>query len=176
MEKTTVQIEHLERLREEARDEIKRRIEQRDKYSIQLTIALGAIVGVAFSELRFERVLIVAPLISIYFTVLILYSYRIHGILALYLRSTIEPELAQLCDTELEWEWEHFYQKNAVPGIRRRFLLVALWVVCITSLGYLWATECGVSEFTVVLFVATLICAVAVVVITIWDLSAERRK
>jgi len=176
MDKRAAQIEHLERLREEARDEIKRRIEQRDKYSIQLTIALGAVVGVAFSDLRFERVLIVPPLISIYFTVLILYSYRIHAILALYLSSTIEPQLARLCDTKLDWEWENFYTAHAVPGIRRGFFLLALWVVSIASLAYLWTTQCGDSQFMVVLSVAALIYAVALLVITIWDLCLWRRK
>jgi hypothetical protein len=53
-------IKHLEALREDARDEIKRRIEQRDKYSIQLTIALAAIVAVSFSYPHFGKVLIVA--------------------------------------------------------------------------------------------------------------------
>jgi hypothetical protein len=51
---------HLEKLRDDARDEIKRRIEQRDKCSIQLTIALGAIVAVAFSK-NLDKALLAAP-------------------------------------------------------------------------------------------------------------------
>jgi len=89
---------HLEKLRDDVRDEIKKRIEQRDKYSIQLTIALGAIVAFTFrsGSSGSSQALIAAPLVSIYFTVLILYSYRIHKILARYLREEIEPRLAEL--------------------------------------------------------------------------------
>jgi hypothetical protein len=68
----SVQLSHLEALRTDVRDEIKKRIEQRDKYSIQMTIALGAIVGVAFSKPELQKVLTAAPLISVYFTALIL--------------------------------------------------------------------------------------------------------
>jgi len=134
--------QHLEVLRQDARDEVKRRIEQRDKYSIQLTIALGIIVAVAFGSTRFDKVLIAAPLVSIYFTVLILYSYRIHGILARYLREQIEPELARICGTSPKMEWETFYSSlPAKPGIRRMFFLMALWVVYFLTITYLLTTE-----------------------------------
>jgi hypothetical protein len=66
---------HLEALRSDVRDEIKRRIEQRDRYSIQLTLAMGAIVAFAFSKDGFRMALVAAPLVSIYFTVLVLYSH-----------------------------------------------------------------------------------------------------
>jgi hypothetical protein len=159
-------IKHLEALREDARDEIKRRIEQRDKYSIQLTIALAAIVAVSFSYPYLGKVLIVAPLVTIYFTVLILYSYRIHTVLASYLRTKIEPELARLCGTPPELEWESFYIVHQVPGIRRTFFILMLWIVCATSLLYLWMTEGGEAEFRIVLWVATIIYALEVIWIT----------
>jgi len=132
------QVAHLEILRADARDEIKRRIEQRDKYSIQLTVALSVIVGAAFSEKGLQRVLIAAPLVSVYFSVLILYSYRVHAVLAKYLREVVEPELAQICGTERRWEWEHYYSVEYRPGIRRRFFLTALWVVSTVSMAYLF--------------------------------------
>jgi len=140
---------HFETLRQDVRDEVKRRIEQRDKYSIQLSLALAALLAVSFSTTGFRAVLIAAPLVSIYFTVLILYSYRIHHVLAKYLREEIEPELARLYGTPLKKEWETYYywedydkkKKREVPGIRRRFFLIALWVVCALSLLYLWLAE-----------------------------------
>lgn len=126
--------DHLEKIRDDIRDEIKRRIDQRDKYSIQLTVVLSAIVGVSFSKPGFEKILLAAPLASIYFTVLILYSYRIHAVLAGYLREKIEPALAALAGTDPSIEWERYYLDHAVPGIRRGFFLTALWVVTIVSL------------------------------------------
>jgi len=160
-------IAHLETIRQDIRDETKRRIEQRDKYSIQLTIALGAIVAVSFSKSGLGKVLIAAPLVSIYFTVLILYSYRIHRLLALYLREKLEPELARLCGTSPDIEWETYYTAHEVPGIRRGFFLGALWVICIVSLAYLWMAERGQAEFKMVLIFTTIIYILAALVITI---------
>lgn len=132
---------HYETLRQDVRDEVKRRIEQRDKYSIQLSLALAALLAVSFSSTSLRAVLIAAPLVSIYFTVLILYSYRIHHVMAKYLHNEIEPELARLCGTPVNKEWEKYYYTQEVPGIRRQFFLVALWVVSVLSLGYLWLAE-----------------------------------
>ncbi len=144
---------HFETLRQDVRDEMKRRIEQRDKYSIQLTIALGALVAVSLST-GFGKALVAAPLISVYFTVLILYSYQIHYVLAKYLREEIEPGLAYLYGTPLEKEWETYYyydykknKKREVPGIRRSFFLVALWVIWFLTLLYLWVTDGKQGEF-----------------------------
>jgi hypothetical protein len=134
-------IAHLETLRADARDEIKKRIDQRDKYSIQMTIALSVVIGAAFSEQGLQRALIVAPLVAIYFSVLILYSYRVHGVLAKYLRDVLEPELARLCGTKLEFEWENFYLTQYVPGIRRKFFVTALWMVSALSMAYLGLYE-----------------------------------
>ena len=144
-------IAHLEALRQDVRDEVKRRIEQRDHYSIQMTIALGAIVAVSFSPKGFGRALIAAPLVSIYFTVLILYSYRIHRLIATYLRETVEPELARLCGTSPDLECETYCRRHSLPGIRRPFFLIALWVLCAGSLAYLWLAERGGHEFTIAL-------------------------
>lgn len=161
-------IAHLEVIRQDIRDEIKRRIEQRDKFSIQLTFSLGAIVAVSFSTTGFGKVLIAAPLVSIYFTMLIIYSYRLHDLLAAYLREEIEPKLARLCGTSLEIEWETYYKdkKHEKPGMRRAFFLFALWVVCIGSLVYLWLAERDQPGFKVVLIVVTVIYIVVPIVIT----------
>lgn len=134
-------LAHFEKIRQDLRDEVKRRIEQRDKYSVQLTIALGALIAVSFSTAGLRAVLIAAPVVSSYFTVLILYSYRVHHVLAKYLREEIEPELACLCRTPVNKEWENYYNTQEIPGIRRQFFLATLWVVSALSLGYLWLAQ-----------------------------------
>jgi hypothetical protein len=101
---------HLEALREDVRDEIKRRIQQRDQYSMQLTVALGAIAVGAFSANGTTRLFVIAPLVSLYFTALILYSYGIHDMLANYLRRELEPEFKNLCNLPTDAEWESWYQ------------------------------------------------------------------
>ena len=139
-------IAHLEAIRQDVRDEVKRRIEQRDKYSVQLTVSLGAIVAVAFAATGFEKVLIAAPLISIYFTVLILYSYSVHDVLALYLREKLEPELARRCGTPPDLEWERYYRGQAILGIRRTFFLIALWAVSVLTMAYLFLREVWMAD------------------------------
>jgi hypothetical protein len=158
-------IAHLEKVREDIRDEIKKRIEQRDKYSIQLTIALSAIIALAFSKPDYSGVLIVAPLVSIYFTILIMYSYKIHRAAARYLREKIEPELAFLCGTEVSMEWETYYKKNNVPGIRHWFFLLMMIVITAISLTYLWSVgklDCSI------LIVATVVYVIFMIWIFIW--------
>lgn len=149
-------VAHLEGLRADVRDEIKRRIEQRDKYSIQLTVALAAILAVAFSKPELSRVLVAAPLVSIYFTVLILYSYRIHRVLTRYLRDVLEPELAETVGTSVELETETYYSHHAVAGIRRSFFIVALWVTTTSSLVFLMLSEASGSFGYVLVVLATL--------------------
>jgi hypothetical protein len=145
---------HIEALRSDVREEIRKRIEQRDRYSMQMIVALGAIIAIAFSRPEMNRVLIVAPLVTIYFTILILYSYHLHRLLAKYLREEIEPRLSKLCGTPLEIEWEAYYRKHAVPGIRQSFFLWVTWIVCVFVSSYLIVSE---WENATVIFRITLI-------------------
>lgn len=131
-----IKIGHLETIRNDIRDEIKRRIEQRDRYSIQMLVALGAIMGFSFTTAN-NIIICVAPLVAIYYSVLILYSYRIHIVAAKYLREKLEPELAEVCGVSKNLEWENFYNCNQVPGIRRMFFNVIPWIVLIGSYSYL---------------------------------------
>jgi hypothetical protein len=82
--------------------------------------------------------------------VLILYSYRIHAVLTTFLRENLEPELASVIGSAVDFELETYYSKHAVAGIRKTFFLSALWVVTLTSLAYLYASETSRS-FTYVL-------------------------
>lgn len=161
---------HLETLRSDIRDEVKRRIDQRDRYSIQLTLSLGAIVAFSFSKDGFRRALIAAPLVSTYFTVLILYSYRIHKLLAKYLREVIEPQLAHASGTKPGDEWERWYATQQSPGIRRWFFLLTLWVVAVLTMGYLFVAERGDPAFAKVVSVsaAAYLAAASLITKSFW--------
>lgn len=130
-------IYHLDALREDARDEIKRRIEQRDRYSIQLVIALSAIFAVSLYRAEFFSVLTIVPLVSWYFTSLILYSYDIHYILAEYLRDEIEPLLSELCNIPKNIEWQNYYEGKKISGIRREFFIMMFHTMCVLSFIFL---------------------------------------
>ena len=168
-------IAHFETLRQDVRDEIKRRIEQRDKYSIQMTMALGALVAVSFSMTGLRMVLIAVPLVSLYFTVLILYSYRIHRLLAQYLRDEVEPELARGYGIDRDKEWENYYKKHEVPGIRRWFFLLTLWAVTLMSLVYLWLQENVRMELGAALTVVSIVYMVLVIATSLWDFDIPNK-
>lgn len=161
-------LERLGSLWNEARCEIRQRIEQRDKYSIQLTVALAALVAVAFSKPELRRVLLAAPLASLYFTVLILYSYRVHDALARYARDVLEPRIAAAVGNDVKTEWENFYATLHVPGIRRVFFVWALWVVLSLSMIYLFLTEGSDPAFCRVLIVTTAVYGSAALALTLY--------
>lgn len=172
-------IAHLETIKNDIRDEIKRRIEQRDKYAAQLLVALGAILVLAISPLPIDLdkdgsapipgrsgiAILGAPLVSLYYIALVLYSYRIHRICAKYLREEIEPELAELCGVSPGKEWETYYSQKAreVPGIREKFFIVVLMIVCFFPVLYLWLNQIEHGLFWISLVIATaLYVAIAV--------------
>jgi len=167
IEEKKLKISHLENICHDIRDEIKKRIKQRDNYSIQQIISLGVIAGVAFSKSEFIYVLLIAPPISIYFTMLIIYSYRLHDILTEYLREKIEKPLALLCDTPVENEFEIHYKKLTRPGIRRDFFVCLMWVVVISPLAYLWAVQNDEGRFNMALYMSTAVFGGAGIFLTI---------
>lgn len=157
---------HLEALRTDARDEIKRRIEQRDKYSIQLTLAVGAIVAFGFSKDGFRMALVAVPMVSIYFTVLVLYSYRIHRVLATYLKDKLEPLIAAAAGTDKDVEWETWYKTQAAPGIRRVFFIATLWITTVLTMSYLIGAQWSNPSDKVVLSILAPCYVVADICIT----------
>jgi hypothetical protein len=175
-ESATILLTHLHKIREDIRSEIRTRIQQRDGYSIQLIVVLGAVFAAAFAQRGLDKVLIVAPLASIYFTMLILYSYRLHDVLARYLRTEIEPRTAQIvidaapgaAGSPSAWarelEWENWYVSRARlrPGLRRSFFY---WIAVATTIGamtYLWIVHGGESPFRVVLVVSSCTYALSI--------------
>ncbi len=57
-------LETLLAVREDARGEIKARIEQRDRYSLQLLVGLGAIAAAALSQKGLGWLWLLAPVIA----------------------------------------------------------------------------------------------------------------
>ena len=133
-----IQIAHLEAIREDLRGEIKQRIVQRDTYIIQVSLGLAAVVGFASAQNK-PGLVILAPLVSLYYTYLIAYSYRVHEAQTKYLREVLEPSLRSLCATAND-EWETWYQAKMAPGRRRNFLVWGFWAVCVLSPAFVyWA-------------------------------------
>ncbi len=173
-------IAHLEKLREDVRDEIKKRIGQRDSYSMQLTIASGTIIAIAFSA-DHQEILVLLPLVSIYYIVLIMYSYEIHRFAAQYLRDEIEPKLAKLCGTPSNIEWETYYKgkktdpeklgkETKVPGIRSWFFLTWMVTITVIYICYVWLSPVGNEKFCkTILIIISAIYVLAVIRILVWQ-------
>ena len=65
-------VEHLYATQKDVRDEIKRRIEQRDKFILQQVVSTALITGFALSEKGSPKLLLAVPFVWIYFTGLVL--------------------------------------------------------------------------------------------------------
>jgi hypothetical protein len=147
-------LEHYDNVRNDMRDEVKRRISQRDRFGIQCFITIGALL-IAATQMHW--VLLTIPAIAIYYTMQIFYSYQMHDVIIAYLKNVVEKCTQSLlrgeeCNDEEapQWmEWEEFLEKNRnkentertprkrsmFQAIRRNFFLLVMWVVTIASIS-----------------------------------------
>lgn len=107
--------------------------------SIQMVLALGASFAVAIE--RFPRSILIAPLISLYYTAMILYSYKIHDIAVRLLREGLEPTLAKMAGTDPALEVETFFHRHGAAGIRRDFFWGVSIATTVISLLYFAVTQ-----------------------------------
>lgn len=129
------QVEFLKQTHDDCRKEVEMRIQQRDNFSIQFIIAVAAICAVALTELKYASFLFfLLPFVTIFYTVQILYSYKIHDRLHKFLVEEIEPKLA----SELGYDefaknrlfWESYCENDSrkqgrkTPGIRKGFFKI----------------------------------------------------
>jgi len=150
---TSETITHLEVLRADARDEIKRRIAERGTFSGQLVLAVTSSFAVAAAGGdRFIRVLLAVPPAVGFFVLMVLHSCRIHEAIVSYLRWEIEPRLSAASGTPLRLEWETYYGARYLQGLHRGFYKAVL-VLCAISFPtivaivekkgfYLWLAVC----------------------------------
>lgn len=159
-------IAYLRQLLDQARDEIQKRIEQRDKYAIQLVIALTAVLTVAFSEFGGRMVILAAPLPTIFFTRLTLYSYRIHRARAEYIADVLESEIAGAVGDTVRAGWEGHYRSLGLrPGHRDHFFVTAMWMVWLASV-FTTAEAAFVEGWIGIMAVVSFIYFIACVLVT----------
>lgn len=134
-------LEHLAQNYSDCRGEIEMRIQQRDNFSVQFIVAIGAVLSLALSDLSYAvYLLLLMPAITIFYTMQILYSYSIHDRIHLYLVNVLEPEMRKILGyspTELDGQpfWETYSNRQAkkrklkAPGIRKGFYVKACCVM-----------------------------------------------
>lgn len=150
-------LDHLERIHLDGRDEIKRRIAQRDNFSTQLVLAITTSLAIAAAAGdKFVRILLVMPLAAGFFVMMILYSYRIHDRIVGYLRWELEPELALQSGTPIRIQWESYYGRREVPGLRRNFFAWVLRLSAILFPAFVLAAEWMSGRFGDFFFILSL--------------------
>ncbi|TFE24539.1 hypothetical protein [Cohnella luojiensis] len=169
-------LSHYEKVREDVRNEIKLRMRQRDRFAIHLITMLTLLFAVAFAEESYNLILVAAPMLSVFYTLMILHSYRKHDLLARYLREVIEPELAMLCRIDPAREWQSYSYKMSRYGSRRAFFLWVMWVVCTGLMAYLWFNAESAFQLTFYIFSGVYLIAMLCVTLSFIRDTTGRSK
>jgi len=134
-------LKFLHRQWEEARDEIKMRIQARNSFGIQLIVTLGALLVAGFTKTDFSPyAFFLMPLVVWFFSSQISYSYAIHELLHRYLVNNIEKGISEVLEynsakesktipLETYFDTEKNKTKQKSNGIRKEFfnrLLIAI--------------------------------------------------
>jgi hypothetical protein len=168
-------INHYEKLKEDARNEMKQTVNQRDNYIIHLVTMLVVLCSVAFAEKGFVQVLVAGPLLTIYYTLQVLHSYRLQETLSQYLRDIVEPQLAILSKIDPRHEWGSYYLMRARPGFFRGFFLWAMWVISSGLMTFLWFNSASDYRLTLYIFAGIYMAAMLYVTRTFtWE--TRKRK
>lgn len=160
-------LDYLFNTHGEVRSEIQSRINQRDTFAIQFIVGSGAIITIGFLEFQYSPYLFfLLPIIALFYSIQILYSYTIHDRCHKFLANNIEPEIAKtLAITKGDEErlmWEEYCDVEAkkikvkTPGIRKRFFEIAVFVVPVIAscLFYLLASYRKLHDWWIILIIS----------------------
>ena len=164
-------LDYLFNTHGEVRSEIQSRINQRDTFAIQFIVGSGAIITIGFLDFQYSAYLFfLLPVIALFYSIQILYSYTIHDRCHKFLSTNIEPEIAKELSLNKNDEerlmWEEYCDaeskkiKTKSPGIRKSFFEIAIFVVPViaSSLFFLLASYRKLHEWWIILIIAVSIC------------------
>ena len=111
------------------------------------------------------------PLIALFYSIQILYSYTIHDRCHKFLAEEIEPEIGRLLslsrneEDRLSWERYCDIQSKAIkvkaPGIRKKFFEVAIFVVPLVSSALFFGLGCAKNllnwQFLLIISISALV-------------------
>ncbi len=147
---------------DDLRSEIKQRITQRDSFAIQFVVTSLTIFTVALNN-KICHTLLLLPIISLFYSSMILSSYRIHARLAEFTREHIELQLSKALAIEKpsEFFWESYCAKeraitlNNKIGIRKLFFsLILMCMPIITFILFTWQYK----DISIIVFIYCIIC------------------
>lgn len=153
-------IDYLIALQQELRNEVKQRVAQRDGFATQFLVGCSTVITLSLMDFPYAVFLIwLMPLVTIFFSLQILYSYVIHDNLTRFLRKHVEPELSRLLEIKQTHRHNYFWETRCAfdrmildmrfPGIRKGFFEKIIFVAPVIStaifiiLGYFRTNENG---------------------------------
>lgn len=160
-------IGHYEQVREDIRHEMKLRMRQRDGFAAQMVVLLTLLLAAGIADAGYRQALILVPLLSVFYTLQIMFSYRKHDLLARYLREVLEPDLAKLHRIDPGREWQSFSSKADRSAHRKGLFLWTMWAICAGSMAYLWFFMDASAEFKLAYYIAAGCYFVAMLYVTI---------
>lgn len=188
-------IAHLEGIRASTEKEFVDSQNRRSTYLIQLIIALGAIaaayISSANSFLYAPFILLILPLLTIFYVTLMAKASIMEDIMVKYLRDNLEPKLAEICNIneELEYEiywnihhWKKIDSHKGNPSLIpiRQIYLILMWssVLSIPMIVIYLLDQKGILSllFKVLIYVYALICIFLAIRNTIVLLCIYREK
>jgi len=102
-------LSHYDKVRRDMREEVVKRISQRDRFGIECFIAIGTLT-IAATQIGWA--LFAAPLISLYYSTQIFESYKLHEKITSYIALVVEENIDSLLknrDPKVQWEeWQLF--------------------------------------------------------------------
>ena len=133
-------LDYLKATHLEVRNEIAMRIQQRDAYANQFIVSTGVVLGVGFIDFPYSSFLFfLLPILAIFYSIQIMYSYTIHDRCHRFLETEIEPKMAEVLEfskgNEDRLFWERYCEyksremKTKTPGIRQGFFQASMFVV-----------------------------------------------
>lgn len=187
-------IEYLISLQADLRGEVKQRISQRDGFATQFLIACGTVITISFLDFPYAAFLIwLMPLVTIFYSLQILYSYIIHDNVTRFLRKHVEPELSRLLEIKQAHRHNYFWETRCsfdrelsnikYPGIRKSFFEKIIFIVPIISaaiyflLCYFRLTDSGKRVYSDSLIISVIcICVVFFEAISTFLFICFKRK
>lgn len=158
---------------DELRDELKRRIVQRNNFAIQFVAAVAAILAISCGVKNYEyiNVLFLLPIITAFYAVRIFSSYRVSERLVEFMCHYIEPQIAKCIDEDKPEDilWESFCEKDrkismsSGIGIQKGFFQTVLFLVPIISF-LLYSVVKGTNVFTIIYFSVCMIVGMRILI------------
>lgn len=162
LDKELIYYERLKALWEESREEIRQRINQRDKYVVQMMIGFVGVIG-ASRFIDVSSLWVLSPLPLFYYSLMTYHSYLIHKQLARYLSDNLEPKIKDIVRLkEFDYmEYENFFLTEKSVGVRCWiFRMIPIFVsvfIFIFLLGYS-LDQYSFNHYLIILPLAILFC------------------